>query len=63
MPIDAVFLLVANSVQLNKLTNRHLIYVELMQKVALVTSFAGISQPVDAHLLLSLLVTHLVLVG
>ena len=62
VPVHTVILLVAHPVLLNELANRHFVDIVLMQEVTLVTLLAGITQPVNAHLLLALLVTNLVLV-
>ena len=61
MSVDAVVLLVAYPILLDKLADRHLVDVKLVQKVAFVATFAGISEPVDADLLLAFLVAYFVL--
>jgi multisubunit Na+/H+ antiporter MnhG subunit len=58
--INAIFLLVANPVLLDELTNWHLGHVVLVQEVTFVALLAGVAQPVNAHLLLALLITDLV---
>ena len=62
MSVDAIVLLVAHSILLNKLADWHLVDVKLVQKVTFVATFAGVSEPVDADLLFALLVANFVLV-
>lgn len=62
MAVHTVFLLVAYSVLLDELANRHLVHIELMQEITLVPALARVPKPVNTHLLLSFLVTDLVLV-
>lgn len=61
MPVDAVFLLVAHPILLNKFADWHLVDVILVQKVAFVATFAGISEPMDADLLFALFIADFVL--
>ena len=60
MAIHAIVLLVADTVLLYELANGHLIDVKLMQEVTFVATLACVSQPMDADLLLSLLVAYLI---
>jgi hypothetical protein len=60
MTIDAIVLLVADTVLLNKLANRHPVDVVLMQEIAFVSTLARVSEPVNADLLLTLLVAYLI---
>ena len=61
MTIDAIVLLVAYTVLLNELANRHPVDVVLMQEIAFVSTLARVSEPVNADLLLTLLVAYLIL--
>ena len=60
--VDAILLFMTHAVLLDELTNRHFVYIILVQEITLVSFFTGVAQPVNTNLLLALLITNFVLV-